>query len=216
MSNRNVNLPSLNDLINSEEEMYTYGDQNRKSNSVSMRSGNLHGQSSSSYNNEQMMSHHQDNSGSNIHYRSQQYFPGAKFIPDENIARVEKFIRPEHSIHKNAGMEIDNGQLGSTPIYYENIYDNRNMTPPFQEDVYNFYLDSSNNQEQQSTMMRHNNTQTSTRLLDSRLSCIDVSDHCNNCPICSKLYNQDRTVYIIIITILALICFILLKKVLNV
>jgi hypothetical protein len=47
-------------------------------------------------------------------------------------------------------------------------------------------------------------------------SCIDVSNHISNCPICSKLYNNDRTLYIIFIVFLLVICLLLLKKILDV
>jgi hypothetical protein len=51
---------------------------------------------------------------------------------------------------------------------------------------------------------------------NSNISCQDVLKHISNCPICSKFYNNDRTVYIIIIIILIIICLLLVKKVLNV
>ena len=51
---------------------------------------------------------------------------------------------------------------------------------------------------------------------DGTPSCLDVAEHIANCPICSKFYNNDKTIYIIAIAILAIICILLLKKVLNV
>lgn len=48
------------------------------------------------------------------------------------------------------------------------------------------------------------------------LSCIDVCHHIQNCPICSKFYNNDRTVYVVIILVLIVICLLLLKKLLKV
>ena len=50
---------------------------------------------------------------------------------------------------------------------------------------------------------------------DSRCNCLDVAEHISNCPICSKLYNNDKTMYIIAIVILAIIVILLLKKVLE-
>jgi hypothetical protein len=47
-------------------------------------------------------------------------------------------------------------------------------------------------------------------------SCIEVANHIANCPICSKFYNNDKTLYILTIVILAIFCILLLKKVLNV
>jgi hypothetical protein len=47
-------------------------------------------------------------------------------------------------------------------------------------------------------------------------SCLDVADHVENCPICSKIYKTDTTIYLIAIVVLAIISIILLKKVLDV
>jgi hypothetical protein len=47
-------------------------------------------------------------------------------------------------------------------------------------------------------------------------SCLDVADHVENCPICSKIYKSDQTIYLIAIVVLAVIAIILLKKVLDV
>ena len=47
-------------------------------------------------------------------------------------------------------------------------------------------------------------------------SCLQVADHIQHCPICSKFYKNDRIVYIIVIVILTIICLLLLRKVLNV
>lgn len=47
------------------------------------------------------------------------------------------------------------------------------------------------------------------------LSCIDVANHISSCPICSKLYNNDKTIYVIAIVILSIICILLLKKILD-
>ena len=48
------------------------------------------------------------------------------------------------------------------------------------------------------------------------ITCQKVLKHISNCPICSKFYNNDRTVYIIIIVILIIISLLLFKKVLDV
>jgi hypothetical protein len=48
-----------------------------------------------------------------------------------------------------------------------------------------------------------------------KLSCADVADHSSTCSVCSKLYNNDRTIFIVIIIILVVICLFMLKKILN-
>jgi hypothetical protein len=52
--------------------------------------------------------------------------------------------------------------------------------------------------------------------MKSNTSCLDVAEHATNCPVCSKLYNNDKTIFIIIIAILSIIIILLLKRVLNV
>ncbi len=46
-------------------------------------------------------------------------------------------------------------------------------------------------------------------------NCLDVSNHLKSCPICSKLYDNDKSVYIVAIVILVIIVIILLKKVIE-
>lgn len=46
-------------------------------------------------------------------------------------------------------------------------------------------------------------------------NCVDVSNHINNCPICSRLYNDDKTPYLIGMALLVIISIILLKKVIE-
>lgn len=47
-------------------------------------------------------------------------------------------------------------------------------------------------------------------------NCLDIARHIQDCPICSKFYNNDKTVYIIVIILLTIVCLLLLKRVLNV
>jgi len=46
-------------------------------------------------------------------------------------------------------------------------------------------------------------------------SCLDVAEHIANCPLCSKFYSTDKTIYIVAIVALSIICILLLKKVLD-
>ena len=47
------------------------------------------------------------------------------------------------------------------------------------------------------------------------LNCLAIADHIASCPICSKFYNNDKTIYIIAIAVLLIVCLILTKKVLE-
>jgi|688.fasta_scaffold970835_1 hypothetical protein len=48
------------------------------------------------------------------------------------------------------------------------------------------------------------------------MNCLDVHDHIIHCPICSKFFKFDNTVYIIAIVVLIIVCILLLKRVLDV
>lgn len=48
------------------------------------------------------------------------------------------------------------------------------------------------------------------------LSCVSVADHATNCVVCSRLYDNNNTGYVVTIILLSIICILLLKRVLNV
>lgn len=48
------------------------------------------------------------------------------------------------------------------------------------------------------------------------LNCLDVCNHIKDCPLCSKFYHCDNTLYIIVIIALLILTIILTKKVLNI
>lgn len=50
----------------------------------------------------------------------------------------------------------------------------------------------------------------------SAINCLDIAEHVKDCPICSKFYKNDNTVYIIVIVILVILCILLLKRVLDI
>jgi len=46
------------------------------------------------------------------------------------------------------------------------------------------------------------------------MTCQDIFYHIESCPLCTKFYKHDNTMYLITIAILVLVCALLLKKVL--
>jgi len=46
-------------------------------------------------------------------------------------------------------------------------------------------------------------------------TCLEIASHIRSCPICSRFYNNDNTIYIIAIIILSIICVLLIKRVLD-
>lgn len=53
------------------------------------------------------------------------------------------------------------------------------------------------------------------RIYDSDLSCITIANHIKECPICSKFYNCDNSIYIVCIVLLIIVCIILLKRIIE-
>jgi hypothetical protein len=100
--------------------------------------------------------------------------------------KLKKFIRGNHKIDPMAGME---NRIVNQPQYMERN-DNQYYAqqPIFRE----------------------------TQPVIPALNCIDIAKHIQDCPICSRFYNTDKTIYIVIIVLLLIICILLLKRVLNV
>ena len=48
-----------------------------------------------------------------------------------------------------------------------------------------------------------------------KINCLDVANHIQNCPICSKFYENDKSIYIVVIVILIILCIILVKKLID-
>lgn len=114
-------------------------------------------------------------------------YAGARMLPTAEIDRYRKFIRGGHVPPQESGM-----------------FPKLPPPPPISE------------QEMLPYMASDSGDIKSRYGLTNSPSCLEVADHIANCPICSKFYNTDKTLHIIIIVLLAIICIILLKKVLNV
>jgi len=112
---------------------------------------------------------------------------GLSMIPSDNANQINKFIRNGYQPPQEAGMNTrQQQQQQQLPVYEA------------QPQEIQFY--------EQPKYAKH----------IEHLSCISVAEHANNCIVCSRLYNNDRTGYVIVIILLAIICILLLKRVLNV
>jgi hypothetical protein len=52
-------------------------------------------------------------------------------------------------------------------------------------------------------------------ILPEDISCLTISNHIKNCPICSKFYNSDYSIYIVCIILLIIVCALLVKKLIE-
>jgi hypothetical protein len=46
--------------------------------------------------------------------------------------------------------------------------------------------------------------------------CIDIARHIDTCPICSRLYDTDKTLYILAILGLLILCFLMVKRIVKI
>ena len=101
-----------------------------------------------------------------------------------SLEPYQKFIRPQHHVPTEAGME-------------SYAYDAQGQPPAAHMSVEGYA-------EPMTTVMPANSP-----------TCIQVADHIQSCPICSKFYRNDNTAYVIAIVVLIIICILLMKKVLD-
>jgi hypothetical protein len=109
--------------------------------------------------------------------------------PDVNDSKYQKHIRGNHMVNPQAGME------GYGPSQTNSLQAQQQHEAIMQQPQQRII-------EIQGNPMSYN--------------CVDVAKHIEGCPICSKFYHNDKTVYIIAIVVLSIVCLLLMKRVLNV
>ena len=111
----------------------------------------------------------------------------------QDSPRLRKFIRGNYAPPSESGMENDGGMYGGGSL---NGGSNPNGSNP---------LGLSPQMMQQ--MMQ--------QMQQRPISCIEISEHISQCPICSKFYSPDNTIYIVLIVILVVLCLMMLKRIVN-
>lgn len=145
--------------------------------------------------NQQLSMQTETNMSNNTHYL------GEKMLPPGEADKFGRYIRGNHKIPQQSGMASYNDSLHSQQTrYYPKMEKNGNHFE--------------NNLEMDFDGI--NNSQPKYILPEGSPSCIDVANHIESCPICSKYYDNNNTIYIITIIFLSIICILLLKKVLDI
>jgi len=156
---------------------------------------------------------------------------GLTMIPTDNMPTVQKFIR-----NNNYNPPVESGMSNQpSPNIHQQQHNNH------QQEQYQQYQQHQHQHQQQHQQQKHNQESFEHEMFnDPRIfmsqfqepqeqththrffhnpnepSCIVVAEHTTNCIVCSKLYQNNTTGYIIVIIILAIISILLLKRVLNV
>lgn len=130
-------------------------------------------------------------------YATNANYPGAQMLPPAEAERVGRHIRGGHIPPAAAGMELYDQAPGPMP-----------SGPPGPVPMPHYGTPIGQEEELQNvkTFNMPNNSP----------DCLTIAEHIANCPVCGKLYKNDNTVYIIAIIVLAVVCILLLKKVLDI
>jgi len=116
---------------------------------------------------------------------------GGDILPPHASDKIyEKHIRKSHDFHDQSGM-VDQYQPRQ-----QNYNEQPPPPPPSQQKYYNEQLYNQHSSQP--------------------LTCMDCVNHIESCPICTKFYGSDTTMYILAIVILSVVCLLLLKKVLKI
>lgn len=146
--------------------------------------------------------------------------------PGNDSEGMGKYKAIRTNMYGNSNNTKDNAKmLMQNREYEDNEYLKQNYSQQYNQQFPNNYQLQSQNQIQLPTQMYYP-TQDNFQLPKQQhlsnpypqqmCNCIDIANHIKDCPICSKFYDNDKTVYIVIIVLLTIICLLLLKRVLNV
>ena len=123
-------------------------------------------------------------------------------VPSSEMKQVSKFIRDTtYNPPFESGMAYNNSQ---SQVQQQQQQQQQIQLPPPPPPSTSMQIEGYQEQMKQENFHR---------ILS--LSCVDVAEHASNCIVCSRLYNNDMTLYIIVISILLLTIVILIKKVLD-
>lgn len=153
-------------------------------------------------------------------------------LPNGREDKYAKFIRQPHNAPTQAGMSFHNnlpGRPQGRPQLLENFsngghthshghmhgHPHGHVHGHTHGHMHGHMHGHTHSPEQEQEQNEENNNVKRYNMPDNSPSCLDFAEHCANCPICSKFYNTDKTIYIIAIVVLLVICLILLKKVLE-
>jgi hypothetical protein len=133
---------------------------------------------------------------------------GLSMIPSDNANQINKFIRNGYQPPQEAGMNTKQQQQQQQQQQHKQQQHQQHQQQHQQQQQLPVY------EAQPQEIQFYEQPKFAKHI--EHLSCISVAEHANNCIVCSRLYNNDRTGYVIVIILLAIICILLLKRVLNV
>jgi hypothetical protein len=154
-----------------------------------------------------------------------QQSPGIGMIPPNEANKYQKFIRNSgFTTPPQSGMNISSNNKQKIKDYRFNENQFQNMGNEYQpyygerfRENFGDPTEEKEENEEASHKHRHGKYRPGRCEPDINIncSCIDVAEHTENCLVCSKLYTNNNTVYIIMIIFLAVVNLLLLKRILE-
>lgn len=133
--------------------------------------------------------------------RQYMYNPNMNNMNSYNMNYIPNM--PNNQFNDYNNIEPNNYRMG--PKAYKNYQNN-------QQNNYNMITE---NYENTLEDMSDNDISIHLQKKSKGLNCIEIAEHIRYCPICSKFYDNDKSMYVIVIILLLITCIILLKKVIE-
>lgn len=141
---------------------------------------------------------------------------GLNMIPSSESGKIKKFIRNnEYNIPFEAGMNTKQQQMMEEEqelVKQQQIYEEQQRQLQIQQMQ---QMQEQEEFQQYEEKRKHKKKRFHVHESECDLNCISVADHAANCIVCSKLYNNDKSLYLAIIGVMIVICVILMKKVVE-
>ena len=142
-------------------------------------------------------------------------------IPQNESNKVKRMIRNyDHDMPMESGMNTKNHQSFHDEEMKKKMFDDEQKMIQQQQEQQkeNFHIRMKMFEEQEEQQEDHHRKKKKRNRnidMDCDLNCISVAEHTTNCVVCSKLYNDDRSIYLGSIIVLLIVSMILLKKVVE-
>lgn len=140
-------------------------------------------------------------------------------IPPSESNKIKRMIRNhDHNIPIESGMNTKSHQIFQDEEMQRKMFEDEQQRQFHEQQM---RLQEQQQREQQQEHYNNNDNDNRKKKkkhhhhFDDDLSCISVAEHTTNCMVCSKLYNDDRSIYSGVIIVLLIISLILLKKVVE-
>jgi len=161
---------------------------------------------------------------------------GLTMIPQTEVNKYQKFVRnsgyvpPDESgmqTNKKNNLQMNNiprnntqmNQMNQNNIIRENMmYNNNNHMHHRHENYVNYNLNKQYNPyESEIVYERFDSSPKDNKTYKNEINnnCVDVAEHASQCLVCSKLYTNNNTIFILIIIFLAVVNLLLLKRILE-